>query len=235
VAQAALAKGYDEVIITDGHGNAHNIDPDLLPENVWLVRSWPRPLLQMQGVEDPNIEACAFVGYHAGSTSQDGVLAHTYHGGCYRAIKLNGEFCSEGYLNAALAGEFGKPVILVSGDQHTIQDAERYAPGAVMYVSKHALGGRSQLSLPPKQVQRSLGEAAAIAFDRPLQRPFVVEGPFRVELEMVSSLSAEMLAYLPGVERKGPWSIQASFDCIAAVMRFISFAMLYSPTGAIAL
>jgi D-amino peptidase len=74
--EAAFAAQYDEVIVADGHGNAHNIDPDEMPENVRLVRSWPRPLLQMQGIEDPQIEACAFIGYHAGPSSQNSILAH---------------------------------------------------------------------------------------------------------------------------------------------------------------
>lgn len=53
VAEAALANGYDQVIVCDSHGNTHYIEPDLLPDDVWLVRGWPRPLLHMQGVEDP--------------------------------------------------------------------------------------------------------------------------------------------------------------------------------------
>ncbi len=41
-AEAAFAAGYDEVVVADGHHHAHNIDPDSLPSNVWLVRSWRR-------------------------------------------------------------------------------------------------------------------------------------------------------------------------------------------------
>jgi D-amino peptidase len=51
--EAALAAGYEEVLVADGHGNAHNIDPERLPNDVWLIRSWPRPLLQMQAASSP--------------------------------------------------------------------------------------------------------------------------------------------------------------------------------------
>jgi D-amino peptidase len=233
--EAAFAAGYDAVVVADGHGNGHNIDPDRLPENVWLVRSWPRPLLQMQGVNDPEVNACAFIGYHAASDSQGSILAHAYHGSAFRLMTLNGEPCSEGYLNAALAGELGKPVIFVSGDEHTIQDARRYAPSAVGFVAKHSIGLRSQMSLPPVQVRRLLNEAMTRALRNPLPGPFVLKGPFRLEIEMVSRMSAEVLAYLPGVERPGPWGIRATFPTLEATMRFIAFAMLYSPTGALAL
>jgi D-amino peptidase len=235
VADAALAADYQEVIVADSHGNAHNIDPDLLPDNVQLIRSWPRPLLQMQGMEDPEVEACAFVGYHAGSTSPGGILAHSFSGAAYRAVRLNGEACSEGYLNAALAGERGLPVILVAGDEETINDSCRYAPGATGFVSKRAIGWRAQMSLPPAQVRRLLREAAAAAFSRPLPTPFVVRGPHCLELDMVSQVAAEMLCYLPGVTRSSASAVSADFDRLEAAMRFLSFAMLYSPTGAVAL
>jgi len=230
VSSAALAAGYDEVIVADGHGNAQNIDPESLPENVWLVRSWPRPLLQMQGIQEERVVACAFVGYHAGSVAQDSILAHTYSS-AYRAVKLNGEHCSEGYLNAALAGQFGCPVVFVSGDQYTVQDALRYAPGGVKFTAKRSLGWRSQTSLPPRQTRRMLGEAAAGAFSRPLPNPFELKGPFHLELEMTSQVSAEMLAYLPSVTRTAAFSIAVRFDSVDQIMRFIAFGMHYSPTG----
>jgi D-amino peptidase len=148
-AHAALESGYDEVIVADGHGNAHSIEPDLLPENVWLVRSWPRPLLQMQGVEGYDVVACAFVGYHAGPASHEGILSHAFSGMAFRTVRLNGELCSEGYLNAALAGELGKPVVFISGDRSTIEEARGYAPEAVGFVAKVEIGWRSQMSLPP--------------------------------------------------------------------------------------
>ena len=228
---AALEAGYDEVIVADSHHAAHNIEPDRLPENVRLIRSWPRPFIHMQGAEDPDVVACAFVGYHAGSTIGDSIMSHSYHGGSFRALWLNGEACSEGYLNAVYAGELGKPIIFVSGDQHTIVDAERYAPNAVGYVAKVSIGWRSQSSLQPAQVQVQLGAAAREAFARPLTEPYRVDGPYVLEMEMVAQVTAEMLAYLPGVERLSAYKVKVRFASAAAVMKFIAFAMLYSPMG----
>ena len=232
---AARAAGYDEIIVADGHGNAHNIDPDALPDGVWLIRSWPRPLMQMQGVEDADVVACALIGYHAGASTPGSIMAHTFHGGAFRSVRLNGEDCSEGYLNAALAGEFGRPVVFVAGDAHTVADARRYAPDAGSFVTKHSMGWRSQMSLPPAQVCRQLQSAVGDALGRPLPGPFVLRGPFRLELEMTTQVAAEMLAYLPGVEQFSACGVVAPFARLEAVMRFIAFATLYSPTGAIAL
>ena len=230
-ADAAFAAGFDEVIVADSHGNAHNIDPDALPQNVLLVRSWPRPLLHMQGVESAGVECCAFVGAHAGPSSRDSILSHTFSGQAFRGVKLNGEPCSEGYLNAALAGEFGRPVVFVSGDVQTVEDARRYAPEAATFVTKHSIGWRSQMSLPPAQVCGLLKAAAAGAFARRPPQPFIVRGPLRLELEMTSQGAAEMLAYLPAVERLNGYTVAASFESVEAVVRFVAFAALYTPTG----
>lgn len=230
-AEAALAAGYDEVIVADGHGNAHSIDPDSLPDNVRLIRSWPRPLLQMQGVELEGVDACAFIGYHSASSEPNSILAHTYNGAAYRSVRINGQISSEGYLNALVAGELGVPVIFVSGDEQTVQDARRYAPEAVGFVTKQSIGWRSQASLPPSQVRRMLKSSFEAALRRSLPKPFVLPGPFHLELEMMNQVSAELLALLPGVERKGPWTVTRRFDCVRPMMHFVAFAMLYTPTG----
>jgi D-amino peptidase len=233
-AEAAFAAGYDEILVADSHGNAHNVDPDKLPDNVRLIRSWPRPLLQMQGIEDPAVEGCFFVGYHDGSVAEGGLLAHSYHGGVYRNLKLNGVDCSEGYLNAALAGEFGKPVMFICGDAQTVADSRRYAPQAETLETKSAIGWRASSSLPPKQVCRLISDAATRALAKKAA-PFIVEGPYELELEFTTQLTAEMMSYLPSVQRRGAYSIASSFARIEQAMRFVSFAMLYSPTGVIAL
>lgn len=231
VAEAALEAGYDEVIASDGHGNAQNIDPDLLIDNIQLVRSWPRPLLQMEMVDDASVEACAFIGYHAAAGTADGLLAHSFSGAALRSIRLNGEPASEGYFNAALAGSFGKPVLLVSGDQFALADAQRYAPDALHIATKTAFGFKSQMSLPPAQVRRTLRAGAAETFARSRPVPFRIDPPFVLDLEMTSQVAPELLGYLPWVERLDGWTVRASFETMADAARFLSFVILYQPNG----
>lgn len=234
-AEAALDKGYDEVIVADGHGNAQNILPDGLPARTRLVRGWPRPLLQMQGSEDPAVDACFFIGAHAGAADA-GFLSHTYHGGAIRALRLNGEDASEGYFNAALAGEMGKPVLLVTGDAAAVEDARRYAPESELCAVKEAVGWRAQCSAKPEDACRSIREAA----DRALERaggvaPFSVDCPITVELEMTTVLAAEMLAYLPLFARADARSVRAELQTVEEAMRVVSFAIMYDPSGRISL
>lgn len=236
VCEVALDGGYAEVIVADGHGNAQNLIPDDLPRGVKLVRSWPRPLLQMEGARLDGVAACAFVGNHNASTGEGGVLAHTYHGGAIRDLRLNGVSASEGYFNAALAGELGLPVLLVTGDDAATRDAKRYAPGAELCAVKTALGWRSQIAATPDECCDMIRASAQKAFAKPQSpAPFKVEGPYRVEFEMTSRTAPEMLAYLPQFTRLGPFTVAAQCASMAEAMRLVSFVILYSPTGAIVL
>lgn len=229
---AALENGYDEIIVADGHGNALNLLPDLMPKHVKLIRSWPRPLLQMQGIETESVDGCIFIGYHTGANDDRGVLAHTYFGGAFRNIKLNGTIASEGYLNAALAGQYNVPVIMVSGDSDTIEDAKRYSPEAEGCVVKTAIGRRSQMSISPAEANEMIEEATLRAIQKVGSiDPFSVPGPFEIEIEFTSHLASDVLSYLDHVERIGSRTIKTQLSTIDEAMRFISFLIFYNPTG----
>ena len=48
--RGARAAGAGEIVVADAHGNGENLLIELLPVNVTVVRSWPRPLGMMQGI-----------------------------------------------------------------------------------------------------------------------------------------------------------------------------------------
>ncbi|MGW8264924.1 MAG: M55 family metallopeptidase, partial [Longimicrobiales bacterium] len=112
--QAAKAAGATEILVSDSHGNGENILLDRLPADVLLVRSWPRPLMMMEGIDD-TFDAVLFIGYHASTTNTRGVRAHTMSSANLTGVKLNGVAVPEAAINAAIAGHFGVPVIFISG------------------------------------------------------------------------------------------------------------------------
>jgi D-aminopeptidase len=57
-----------------------------------------------------------FIGYHARAGTRNATIDHTYTRLVYKA-RLKGEPVGELALNAAMAGIYGVPVALVSGDQ----------------------------------------------------------------------------------------------------------------------
>src|SRR5690349_17475722 len=44
--------GPAEIVVCDSHGNGQNVLIDQLPEDVRIVRGFPRPLEMMQGIDD---------------------------------------------------------------------------------------------------------------------------------------------------------------------------------------
>jgi D-amino peptidase len=92
--QGALAAGATEIVVSDSHGNGQNLLIEKLPRDILLVRSWPRPLGMMQGI-DSTFAGAVFIGYHSGTTNPEGVRAHTLSSARLTDVKLNGVSVSE--------------------------------------------------------------------------------------------------------------------------------------------
>ncbi|RMH23469.1 MAG: peptidase M55, partial [Gemmatimonadetes bacterium] len=101
--EAARAMGAVEILVSDSHGNGENLLLELLPPDVQLIRSWPRPLMMMEGI-DERFDAAIFIGYHTSTTNTRGVRAHTISSANLTAVRLNGMEMLEAGINAAIAG-----------------------------------------------------------------------------------------------------------------------------------
>jgi D-amino peptidase len=227
---AALQAGYDEVVIADGHGNAQNLLPDRLPAHTRLVRSWPRPLGQMQGVELPGVEGCLFIGFHAGAQSGAGTLAHSFNGSLFADIRLGGESRSEAYLLAAVAGERDIPVLLVSGDDAICAHVAGFLPDTRTCAVKQHVAWSSVISVPPHEGARLVGEATASALRQPRPAPFRLSGPHALEIVFTHPVTAELAAHLPGFRQTGQMSVATSLPNARAVIEMLGFLGSY-PKG----
>jgi len=113
--EAAFAAGATEILVSDSHGNGQNLLIEKLPKNVQIVRSWPRPLMMMQGI-DETFDGVICIGYHSSTTNPEGVRAHTMSSANLADVRLNGISMPEAGINAAIAGYFNVPIIMISGD-----------------------------------------------------------------------------------------------------------------------
>jgi D-amino peptidase len=187
------------VLVSDSHGDAQNLDLELLDKRVKVVRAWPRPLLMMQGIDD-TFDAAVFVGYHASEWRAAAILAHTMTGGL--EIRLNGRVVPEAGLNAAVAGEFGVPVVFVSGDQTIGEEARRLLGPIEAVEVKQATGYYSATMIHPEEAQRLIREGVGRALGRRSElKPYRLERPVKMELVCKETVDAEILSDLPGVER----------------------------------
>ncbi len=227
--RAAREAGATEIVVSDSHGNAANILLDLLPRDVKLVRSSPRPLMMMQGI-DETFDAVLFIGYHAGTTNPRGVRAHTFSSGSFTAVRLNGVAVPEAVVNAAIAGHFDVPVVMISGDHAGVEEATRHLGDLEGAVLKWDYGFHSALTVMPEEGQEIIARAVRAALARLHEfQPYRMEKPVRLEVRLKNYMAAELLAYLPVVERVDSHTIAFVGEDILEVSRFLAFMTRYRP------
>jgi len=202
---AAIAGAYDagatEVLVSDSHADGQNIDVELLDPRAKLIRAWPRPLVMMQGV-DSACDAVVFIGYHASEGQPAAILAHTMSSRRIFEIKLNGTGVPEAAFNAAIAGEFGVPVVLLSGDQTIGEEARRLLGPIETVAVKQATGFYSATMMHPEEAQRLIRAGVKRGIERRAElRPYKLAHPVKLEITFKDTVNAELVSYLPGVER----------------------------------
>ena len=226
--EAAREAGATEILIADAHGNGQNLLIERLPDDVMLVRSWPRPMGMMEGI-DSSFDGAIFLGYHASTANERGVRAHTFSSANVTAVRLNGMSMSEGSVNAAIAGHFGVPVIMVSGDNVAVAETQVIIGDVEGAVVKWARGFHSAQTLMPEAAYRVIRNRTKAAIGRIDEfEPYVLEPPLRLELTLKHYRPVELLSYLPNVERVNSHTVRFVGQDILEVSKFLSVALGYS-------
>jgi len=221
---AAKEAGATEIVVADSHGNGENLLIEQFPPDVTIVRSWPRKLSMMAGI-DETFDAAIFIGYHASTTNPTGVRAHTNSSATLTRVALNGVDMTEGAWNAAIAGHFGVPVVMVSGDDAAVAEVQKVVGPIEAAEVKKALGFHSARTMTPQAALGVIGEHVKKGLARRAElKPYKPAGPVTVDVSFKHYLPAEVLAYLPLFERTSAHSVRfRAKDMVEAtsVMEFI--------------
>lgn len=227
--EAAYEAGAEDVVVSDSHGNAQNILVDRLPKEVLLVRSWPRPLMMMQGIEAGPFSGVLLIGYHTGASDAHGCLAHTLTS-LVQELRLNGSPMSETGISAATAGHFGVPIIMASGDDAYVAHVRELLGDIECATTKWCQGFVSTKTLTPEASALRIREAVRKAVERRDQfKPFRLDAPIELEIEFNNRLVAEVLSYLSVVERLGAHTIRFIGADMVEVSKFLSVATIVKP------
>ena len=205
---AARAAGATEFVISDSHGNGQNLLIEQLPVDVTVIRSWPRELSMMAGI-DESFDGVIFIGYHASTNNTRGVRAHTMSSANITSVRLNGMTMTEGSMNAAMAGHFGVPVIMVSGDDIAVAENQVIIGDIEGAVVKWASGFHSARTLTPEAGYEVIRTRTKSAIDRIADfEPYVLETPIELELSLKHYRPVELLSYLSNVEKVNSHTIR---------------------------
>ncbi|MEW6209315.1 MAG: M55 family metallopeptidase [Acidobacteriota bacterium] len=227
--EAARAAGAGEIVVSDSHGNGQNLLIEKLPRDVTLVRSWPRSLMMMQGI-DETFDAAIFIGYHSGTANSSGVRAHTISSARLADVRLNGLSVPEAGINAAIAGHFNVPVVMISGDDAAVAEAQALIGNIEGAVVKWNYSFHSARTLMPEAAYDLIREKVKRALARLKDfKPYKLKTPVQLDVRFKNYRPSEMLAYLSIVERTDSHSIKFMGKDIIEVSRFLEFITTYEP------
>ena len=213
--------GPAEIVVCDSHGNGQSVLIDRLPEDVRIVRGFPRPMEMMQGI-DESFAAAVFIGYHASEWTANAVRGHTISSARLLGVRLNGTEVSEGMYNAALAGQFGVPVAFVSGDRLAVTQLQQVAPAAEGAIVKEPYGYHSALTVTPARGQAMIREGLKRAMARlGSGQPYRLAAPIALEVGFKLTLDAERAAFVPGLTRSDAHSVKGSFRDMTEITKLL--------------
>jgi len=228
--RGAFDSGAKEVFVTDGHASGSNILIEELDPRASLNTGSPSPLSMVQGVDE--VDGVIFVGYHARAGSPEGILDHTWSSKTVANVWLNDILVGEYGFNAAVAGHFDVPVLMVTGDQTACMQTVELLGNVETVVVKHATGRYSAECLPPKVAQDMIEKAAAKAVGRLSKRkvpePFALEEPVLLSVEFFNSVMADNAMRMPDAERDGTCVSMSVPDMITAYSAFRALVALAS-------
>jgi D-amino peptidase len=227
--EGAVAAGAMQIVVSDSHGNGQNLLIEKLPKDILLVRSWPRPLMMMQGV-DETFAGAIFIGYHSATTNSQGVRAHTISSARLADVRLKGISMSEAGLNAAIAGHFNVPVIMISGDDVVVKETQALLGDVEGAVVKWASGFHSAKTMMPEASYQLIREKVQKAVGRIKDfKPYKLAAPIQLDVRFKNYRPSEVLSYLSIVERTDAHSIRFTGKDMIEVSKFLEFIVTYEP------
>jgi len=178
--QGCLDAGAEEVVVLDGHGGGFNFVPEEMHPEAYFVTGpvRPHPLLGL----DESFGAVLCVGFHAKLGTPDGVLHHTQSSKAETRYWYNGIEMGEIGQVALMAGHYGVPVAMVSGDLAACREArELLGEDVVTVVVKEGYSRHCAKMLPPKRAREEIRRGAREAVEKasslkPFRLPLPIEG-----------------------------------------------------------
>src|SRR5229473_2049877 len=175
-----LSGGADEVVVWDGHDGSQTLSALTIHPKAKLLMGAMGPDMTMTR----GYAAVAFVGQHGRANSPGGVMAHSYSSLGIQKMLMNGKPVGEIETRTALAGWYGVPVILLSGDQAAASDLRAIVPAAEIAVVKEGLGYYACLSLSATAARDLIRERARAAMAKLATiPPYKIDGPVTIEVE----------------------------------------------------
>jgi D-amino peptidase len=193
-----LQGGADEVVVWDAHDGSQTLSAQTIHPRAKLLIGSLGPTMTLER----KYSGVAFVGQHSMANVRGGIMAHSYSSLGIQNLLLNGRPVGEIGTRAALAGCFGTPVIMLTGDVAAVEEMRQLVPQAELVAVKEGLGRYTCLSSSAETARDLIRKAAERAAKRIDQiPPYRVNGPVSIQIEYTTRNSLPLDAGLTeGVE-----------------------------------
>jgi D-amino peptidase len=115
-------------------------------------------------------------------------------------VQINDQVVGETGLNAALAGAYGVPVVLVTGDRAVTEEARKLLGEVETVAVKDGVARTAAQCLHPEVAQERIRQAAERSL-RQAVPPFVVPSPITLQIVFRRTVQADMAGLIPESQR----------------------------------
>jgi D-amino peptidase len=215
--RGARAAGAREIVVMDCHGagkgwSFNSLIPDQLdPSCEYVVQEeWT----EYTAFLEQGCDAALFVGMHARAGTPLGVMNHTVSGQAWRNLWFNGTLVGETGINAALCGNWGCPVLLVTGDRAVCEEAkELLGAGLTAVAVKEGTGTFGARQIPALRARERIEAGAKQALQKlDAVAPYDPGRPSEIEVEFTTAAAAKEYRRKPGVETVDPRKVVVRDD-----------------------
>jgi D-amino peptidase len=213
--------GATEVVVWDGHSSGQNLSVlDVHPRARLLTGGKVSPTLEL----DSSYGAVIFIGQHALAGAEKGILSHSYDSQNIQNIWVNGRLTGEIGARVMLAGTFGIPAVMLSGDTASCKELHQLVPQAECAEVKSGVSRTAGFMLSHPAACRLIREEARRALERLAEfKPYRVVGPVEVKVELTTKGNRNFRSR-EGVEQLNDrtWIFRGK-DITEAWLKFSSF------------
>lgn len=220
--EGVLEGGATEIVVYDMHYYGLNVILNELHPRAKIIMGNPHVVPPELGL-NATYQGMMMVGYHAMAETKGALLPHTYALDM-KSLYLNGVLMGEIGLEAAIAGTFGVPLIMVSADSKGIEEAEKLLKRVEKAVVKYAISREGAVCLSPSTTREIIRKRAEIAVEKiDGFTAYKVSSPYDIKLEFYEASSAKKAAEIEGVTRLDDRTIQLKGDDLSLLWKtFIS-------------
>jgi len=162
--EGALEGGASEILIYDMHYYGLNVILDKLHPKAKIIMGNPHIVPPEMGLNN-TFNGMLMIGFHAMAETEGALLPHTYSYDM-KALYLNGVLMGEIGMEASIAGTYGIPLIMISGDSKAMEEGERILENFEEATVKYAIDDEGAVCLPLSISKEIIKEKALSAVKR---------------------------------------------------------------------